>query len=81
MKIDDLKYYMMRYKDMSKIEKETILNRRNLKKNLEEKTCTCGCATNDKAYNFLPCEQKRNCLSLIHLNCKKKYLNCLKCSK
>ncbi len=66
---------------MSNVEEENILNRRDVKRNLEEKSCTCGCAIKEKAYNFLTCERKRNCLSLIHLNCKKKYLVCINCSK
>ncbi len=32
---------------MSNVEEENILNRRDVKRNLEEKSCTCGCAIKD----------------------------------
>ncbi len=65
---------------MSKEEELSIKSRRSIRRNVEDTTCNCGCKRSAKAYNFLPCEKKRSCLKLIHLNCKKSYRNCIECS-
>ena len=31
--------------------------------------CACGCNTMDDSREFVSCERKRNCLTMIHTNC------------